>query len=337
MRERWHRLHNTTHLSVTLCVVVFLGSLLWFASAVSEGRDEEDSDTCDTPHWHPLDETLLVYPLNSIASTQDEAKRIAEEEGWKALVVDNDNNNNNPPPPPRSFVVTTREQTQGRGTNGRSWMGQRGNVFCTIGIRQSDWIQTKIPLTLLPLKVGSLVAQHVQRLLDECISGSQDPNGLPMVTVKWPNDVLVNEQKISGILIESSLNGWFLIGIGINLAYAPQVAMTGPDRGRPATSISNLCSEQESSSPLWGEKQAQQLGIDLAYDLHSFLLQENADLGTRVLEDWKQWIDWDMELVMRDTPEQERVRMVGVLPDGRVQVRNVDDGRIRTLVSDYFL
>lgn len=342
MRERWNRFRiTTTPLSLTLCtwcVVVLLGSIILVTAALVEGRDDEDSDTCDNPQpfHHPLDESLLVFPFDSIASTQDEAKRIAEEERWRPLLMEND-------PPPGSFVVTTREQRQGRGTNGRSWMGQRGNVFCTIGIRQSDWIQTKIPLTLLPLKVGSLVARHVQRLLDECHPStgrrSQDTPELPMVTVKWPNDVLVNEQKISGILIESSLNGWFLIGIGINLAYAPHVAMTGPNRGRPATSIFNLCAELQNSSTssLWGEKQAEQLGIDLAFDLHSFLFQPSADLGAQVLEDWKQWIDWDMELVMRDTPEQERVQMVGVLPDGRVQVRNIDNGRIRTLVSDYFL
>ncbi len=84
---------------------------------------------------------------------------------------------------------------------------------------------------------------------------------------------------------------------------------------------------------------ARQLGVDLAYDLHTFLQTPNHRNGDQILNDWKRWVDWDMELVMRDTPQQERVRLVGVLLDGRVQVQAVgqEDGVKRTLVSDYFL
>ena len=224
-------------------------------------------------------------------------------------------------------------------------MGQRGNVFVTIGIRQEDWIKSKIPLTLLPLKIGSLVARHVQGVLNECYDDTTTRQDSPplVATVKWPNDVLVNGRKISGVLIESSSNGWFLIGIGINLAYAPEVATSGPDRGRPATSIGDLCPDL----PSLGGHEARQFAVDLAYDLHSFVHPTTTTTttttggivssGNDVLNEWKQWLDWDMEWTMRDTPERERVKIVDVLPDGRVKIQNVLDGRIRTLVSDYFL
>jgi biotin-(acetyl-CoA carboxylase) ligase len=155
-----------------------------------------------------------------------------------------------------------------------------------------------------------------------------------MVTVKWPNDVLVNERKISGVLIESSSNGWLLIGIGVNLASAPVVDTSGQNRGRPATSIAALCPETVSST-LMNEETAERFGIDLGYALYSFLLKGGT--GRDVLNEWTRWIDFDMELVLRDTPGQERVKITDILPDGRIQVQHIHDGRIQTLVSDYFL
>ena len=58
---------------------------------------------------------------------------------------------------------------------------------------------------------------------------------------------------------------------------------------------------------------------------------------TRPFRTRKSWVDWDMELIMRDTPNRERVKLVNVLDDGRVQVIGQEDGIQRTLVSDYFL
>ena len=65
------------------------------------------------------------------------------------------------------------------------------------------------------------------------------------------------------------------------------------------------------------------------------------DTAQTIVDGWKRWLDWDMELVMRDTPDRERVKLVNVLPDGRVEVvdvkNNHDNPTARTLVSDYFL
>lgn len=78
----------------------------------------------------------------------------------------------------------------------------------------------------------------------------------------------------------------------------------------------------------------------MADDLQSFLMMEDPDLlvaPLAIINEWKKWADFDMELVMRDTPNKERVKVVGMLPDGRIQVVGQDDGVHRTLVSDYFL
>jgi hypothetical protein len=92
---------------------------------------------------------------------------------------------------------------------------------------------------------------------------------------------------------------------------------------------------------------SKQLAMDVAYDLHSWLhydddnnnnaQQSQRQIGESILDDWKSFVDWDMELTLRDTPNRERVTLEGVLEDGRVIVKEVDTGQTRTLVADYFL
>jgi BirA family biotin operon repressor/biotin-[acetyl-CoA-carboxylase] ligase len=75
-------------------------------------------------------------------------------------------------------------------------------------------------VTRLPL----LVAVELRRLIESLATAGTRP------TVKWPNDVLVEGRKVSGILLETASVGeagvlpWLAIGIGINLVFAPKVA-----------------------------------------------------------------------------------------------------------------
>jgi len=275
---------------------------------------------------------MMKYHFSSIGSTQDEARRIVTE-GETITTLEEDSIN--------MVCVTATEQSNGRGTSGRAWMGARGNTFVTIAIPQQRWMEHKhLPLTLLPLQVGILVAERVQAILDSagCLS-SQQSSLRPNVTLKWPNDVLVDEQKIAGILIESSTTGWFLIGIGVNLAYAPPVPTDGPNHGRTSTSISNHCSRPSDATfkePGTWDDLAYQVGVDLAQNLDGFL-DHPPMLPNAIVKEWKQWADFNMELVMRDTPKRERVKVVDMLPDGRIQVVGVEDGVSRVLVADYFI
>lgn len=221
-------------------------------------------------------------------------------------------------------------------------------------------------MTLLPLKVGSLVAFHIQRALEECAATSGETQQIPRVTVKWPNDVLIHttqigqssysssHEKIAGMLIESAQD-WFLIGIGINVGYAPIIPLEGADYGRRATCLSHYCNAPDSGGEVGSQDRtseeeeeywiniSKKLATDIAHDLHSWLhpmpssrpLNEHS--GESILNQWKSYIDWDMELILRDTPKRERVTLKSVLDDGRVVVQEVETGLTRTLVSDYFL
>ena len=61
----------------------------------------------------------------------------------------------------------------------------------------------------------------------------------PRVSLKWPNDVLLGESKVAGVLIEAELP-FLLVGIGVNVRHKPEVPRHGPDRGRPAACLADF-------------------------------------------------------------------------------------------------
>lgn len=105
-------------------------------------------------------------------------------------------------------------QTGGRGRQGRSWESPRGNLYLSVSLPAPSGPAGG----LLPLAAGVAVAQ--------ALAGW----GVP-ARLKWPNDVLVGERKLAGLLIEASSSGGALeqviLGIGVNLAVAPQLEQGG--------------------------------------------------------------------------------------------------------------
>jgi BirA family biotin operon repressor/biotin-[acetyl-CoA-carboxylase] ligase len=96
---------------------------------------------------------------------------------------------------PHGTVVTAREQTAGRGRQGRSWAGPPGRaLLLSVVVRRFD--------ALLPLRAGLAVAD---------VAG-------PDARVKWPNDVWLDGRKLAGILVEGRPDAWAVVGIGLNVA-----------------------------------------------------------------------------------------------------------------------
>ncbi len=338
---------------------------------VDEATNEEINGQCSSSMSiktnDPKDPNLWLYHVESTTSTMDEAKRLVENR-----FIDNINENKNVEVnyegnQPTTFLISASSQSKGRGTTQRNWKSsQRGNALFTIGIQQSSWMMglksvnqgIMVPLTLLPLKVGSLVAFRIKEYLERCAkiraNSNEEIHIIPTVTVKWPNDVLLrvkqdnideqSHEKIAGILIESSRD-WFLIGIGINVGYAPDIPKEGADYGRQATCLSRFCEAKSTHHSTWTKEEhwievSKELARDLAHDLSSWLRQppsSQGKLAESILHEWKSFVDWDMELVLRDSEERERVTLTSVLEDGRVVVKVKDTGEVRTLVADYFL
>jgi BirA family biotin operon repressor/biotin-[acetyl-CoA-carboxylase] ligase len=140
-----------------------------------------------------LPDGWTLVALESVGSTNDEAARLAEAGAGEGT------------------IVWAREQTGGRGRRGRFWASPVGNLYHSIVLR---------PACAAPqaAELGFVAALAVADIV---------PTGRA-VRVKWPNDVLVDDGKIAGILPESSIGQdgrveHVVLGIGVNVGFAPQL------------------------------------------------------------------------------------------------------------------
>ncbi len=145
-----------------------------------------------------------LFFYRTVSSTMDLAKKAAREGAAEGT------------------TVVAEEQTRGKGRLGRSWINPPGVIATSVILRPE--ISRLLRLTM----VASLATSR-------CIERA---TGLE-TTIKWPNDVLINDKKVSGILAESALRGqsvdWAVIGIGINVNFDSKAF---PEIADIATSLS---------------------------------------------------------------------------------------------------
>lgn len=105
--------------------------------------------------------------------------------------------------------LRAERQTGGRGRLGRAWESPKGNLHCStaVNLRPADHAASSLSLI-----AGLAVHDCVKRsLLDHT----------PML-LKWPNDLLIREAKVAGILLERQGDA-VIVGIGINVSHAPEI------------------------------------------------------------------------------------------------------------------
>ena len=117
--------------------------------------------------------------------------------------------------------VSTDYQSQGKGRNDRQWLSNKGE-----NLMFSFLIKEKPLIDIAPL-LSLLAACEVAKLLEQM--------KIKNVSIKWPNDVLVNDQKICGILLEGQLPNYVVVGVGLNVNQKEFPS----NLRREATSISN--------------------------------------------------------------------------------------------------
>jgi BirA family biotin operon repressor/biotin-[acetyl-CoA-carboxylase] ligase len=132
-------------------------------------------------------EGYALRRYDSIDSTNDEARRLAQAGECGPL------------------WLVAREQTKGKGRRGRIWVSENGNLYATL-LTAGAQSRTGELAFVSGLAAGDTIATFAP-------SAS--------VTLKWPNDVLLNGRKAAGILLES-FGATVAIGIGINLGVYPQ-------------------------------------------------------------------------------------------------------------------
>jgi BirA family biotin operon repressor/biotin-[acetyl-CoA-carboxylase] ligase len=142
-----------------------------------------------------LPEGFDLHIFEQLDSTNEKAKELARDGA------------------PDGTLVWAGEQLAGRGRHGRNWLSPKGNLYCTYILRPDcDYKQAMQMSFVAALAVGETLKAFVPQ---DCV-----------IQYKWPNDVLVNGQKISGILIETEhaeqgRPDWLAVGIGINVQSHP--------------------------------------------------------------------------------------------------------------------
>jgi BirA family transcriptional regulator, biotin operon repressor / biotin---[acetyl-CoA-carboxylase] ligase len=121
---------------------------------------------------------------------------------------------------PAGVALQARRQFAGRGSRGREWSAPEGNLNLSVLLRPARPVAEA---GLFSLLAGLAVAEALAPWIATA----------PML--KWPNDVLLDQAKLAGILIDAAPDGdrldWLVIGIGVNLAAAPEIP------GRATTSL----------------------------------------------------------------------------------------------------
>lgn len=148
---------------------------------------------------------LLIY--NEIDSTNKEARRLIEN-GVTG-----------------KFIVTSYKQIAGYGRQNREWYSPEGNLYLSLILNPGCTLEKSSELSFV-------TAVALKEMLNPILADK--------IKLKWPNDVLINGQKIAGILLESTSKQNsrtaenIIIGLGININVCPK------DIEYPATSLKEL-------------------------------------------------------------------------------------------------
>jgi BirA family biotin operon repressor/biotin-[acetyl-CoA-carboxylase] ligase len=213
---------------------------------------------------------------------------------------------------PGPLWIAARRQTGGRGRRGRSWETGVGNLAATC----------LITTTKPPLQAAQVAFVAALAVADLACAYT----GPELVTVKWPNDVLIGGRKAAGILVESGGAGagrlWLAVGVGVNLATPPVSAE------RPATSFADHLRHPHVNPP---SPEAALLELAAAFD-HWIELWET--LGFAAVA--QAWTTRAHGLGRTCTARLERETIEGVAlgldTDGALRLR-LADGSIRSIAA----
>ena len=229
---------------------------------------------------------LLFF--QEVGSTMDEAKVRAErgtEEGT---------------------VVVAETQTSSRGRQGRTWVSRTGNLYLSLVLYPS--------LQTLPY-LNSLCGVAVVRAITN-ISGLKP-------RIKWPNDILLNEKKVAGLLVESAIAGdvvrYSIVGIGINVAL---------DADEIDEIAGGAISLNQASA---GDIPRDELLREILQQLDSLYIQLNH--GNTPVEEWEELLDTLGQRVRVSWLGEDYVGFAdGIDSQGSLLLRQ-DDGQVLTLAA----
>jgi BirA family biotin operon repressor/biotin-[acetyl-CoA-carboxylase] ligase len=234
-----------------------------------------------------LGKSVLCY--DEVGSTNTLAHRLAKEGA------------------PEGLLITAEHQTNGKGRGGKAWQSSKGdNLMFSLILRPKIEVQRAL---LLPLLAADAVAQTATELLSKI-------NGLRAM-IKYPNDIMVDEKKISGVLLESRVGEsveFVVLGIGLN------VNQTEFNAGvqETATSLRQLTARTFDRAAVL-EKMIKM--IDEKYD--AFLRDDN---DKQLIEHWKEkCTTLGREICFEWNGQAMEGKAVDIDRFGRLEIETVDE------------
>lgn len=169
-------------------------------------------------------------------------------------------------------LIWAHAQTAARGRFDRKWIADKGNLYWSVILRPP----AAKPIDGLVFVAGLAIAEVASNVLP----------AQKHVRIKWPNDVLINNAKFSGTLIEVSQDrSAVVVGVGINLAVAPAAGQTAYpatcliDAGAGPLGVDTLCEKFSAAFLRWyliWEKEG------MSADLRAKYLSQMWHLGERI-------------------------------------------------------
>jgi BirA family biotin operon repressor/biotin-[acetyl-CoA-carboxylase] ligase len=137
-----------------------------------------------------------LVSIDATASTNDDALRAAQSGD------------------PGQLWIVAREQKAGRGRHGRHWSSPPGNLYASLLLIEA------CELAHAP-QLGFVAGLALHEAV-EAVTGI----GTPRLALKWPNDLLLDGAKVSGLLLEGHRIGSpgilaIIVGFGVNVAFSP--------------------------------------------------------------------------------------------------------------------
>ena len=198
---------------------------------------------------------------------------------------------------PPGTVVVAREQRVGRGRLERQWASPPGGLWFSL-VLWPDWDKERPGV--LPLTIAVAMAEGLAKSVRNISVG-----------LKWPNDLMVDEKKLGGILMERSGDG-LVVGVGVNV----NQSSFAPPLDRLATSLFKVTGETFSLERVLA------CAVNCIYLRY---LEWEKDGGQGTLEAWRR-----LTITLK-----RRVRVS--LPTGTVEGRAVDvdgDGSLLVETAD---
>jgi BirA family biotin operon repressor/biotin-[acetyl-CoA-carboxylase] ligase len=211
---------------------------------------------------------------------------------------------------PGYLWITALRQLDGRGRRGRAWISEPGNLYASLLLIDPAPVAA---LASLPMAVAVALYRAIR---------AEMPFADERVAIKWPNDILIDGKKVSGILIEGERladgRQAVVIGCGINILHKPDnplyPTMTLAEAGSTATVDS--------------------LFAHLFREMAEVLAAWNGGQGlAAIVREWRAHVRGIGELITVNLPDRSLSgRFVDIGEDGLLQLE-LPDGERRWIAS----